>query len=83
MGLCGAAQGWGSQKAPSLKSVTKSYNGETWHSYALTKEDLKKYIDLVIHSLSLAEVSILLPEINNFCSVKKHMYIDCILIHNF
>ena len=83
MGLLGVAQGWGSLKAPSLKSVTKSYNGETWYSYALTKEDLKKYLDLVIHSLSPADVSILLPEISNFCSVKKHMYIDCILIHNF
>ena len=44
MGLSGAAHGWGWQKAlPSLTSVTHtlSYIDETWHSYALLKEDPK------------------------------------------
>ena len=27
---------------PSLKSVTHTYNDETWHSYTLPKEDMKK-----------------------------------------
>ena len=42
MGLFGAVHGWGAKKAPIfLKSITHSYNDETWHSYALPKEDPK------------------------------------------
>ena len=41
-GLFRAAYRWGGGKnALSLKSITHTYNNETWHSYALPKEDQK------------------------------------------
>ena len=44
MGLFAAAHGWWGAKRPSsLKSVTQSYNDETWDNYTLPKEDTKIY----------------------------------------
>ena len=45
MGIFGAGRGWrlGQKGPPSLKSLTQTYNDETWHNYTLPKED-PKYI---------------------------------------
>ena len=44
MGIFGAAHGWnGKPLPPSLNLSHISYNDETWHSYALPKEDPKIY----------------------------------------
>ena len=51
-----------------------SCNDETWHSYTLLKEDAKKYINHVTQPISSADISILSPEISNFCYIKKYGY---------
>ena len=45
---------------------TYSYNNETWHTYNVPKEDLKKCIKHMTRPLSSADISIFLPEIPDF-----------------
>ena len=51
-----------SQKSPSQKSVTHTYNNETWFSYTLTNEDTKVYksreakLEFYNSTISTAEV---------------------------
>ena len=78
MGFSGAVHGWGvAKKAPSLKCVTHicvTYNDETWHSYTLSKEGPKKYINPVTYLLSSADISIFSPCFSKFNSIKKYRY---------
>ena len=67
--------GVGVKRPPSLKSVTHiSENDETWHSYTLPTEDTKTYMSQVTHPLSSTDISILLWEISNLCSIMKYKY---------
>ena len=50
MGFFGAAHGWG--------EGGRSHNYETWRSYNLPKEDRKKYMNQVTHSLSSADINL-------------------------
>ena len=36
----------------------------------------KEYVNNLTHLLSSADISIYLPEISNFCYIKKYRYID-------
>ena len=72
----GCSQMRRSQKAttPSLKSVTNIL--QKWNLAQLyLKEDSKKYMNLVSHPLSSADISIFSPEISKFC------YIKCVWYH--
>ena len=48
------------------------YNDETWHSYTLSKEDLKKCMNYMTHPLSSANMSIFALEISKLCYIKKY-----------
>ena len=70
MGLFGAPHEW----PTSPKSVTHiCHNYETWHSYAIPKEDPKN-IWITWHLLSSADISIFSQEISKFCYIKKYGY---------
>ena len=66
------APGWVAKRLPYLKSFTHSYNDETGQSYILPKEDPNLYESRDI--LSFTDISIFLPEISNFCYIKKYRY---------
>ena len=58
----------------SLRKSSISYNDDTWQSYALPKEDPKKYMNHVTHPLTSAVISIFSQEISKFCYMKKYKY---------
>ena len=43
------------------------------YSYALPKEDPKKYINHVTHSLSSADIGIYSLEMDKFCYIREHI----------
>ena len=63
---CSRTGGWGGRGF--------FYNDETWHSYTLPKENPKKCINHVTHSLGSADISIFSPKISKFCYIKKYTY---------
>lgn len=83
LGLFMGAYRWEDQKDPLPKIFSYiSYNDKTMHSYIVPKKDKKKkHISHVKHHLNFAYISIFLPEISNFCYVKKYQYIFYFTIH--
>ena len=65
----------GGKEATLPKICHTSYSGETWHSYALPKEDQQIiWIMWHTHPLSSADVSIFSVEIAKFCYIRKYRY---------
>ena len=63
------------KKATLPKICHTSYNDETWHSYALPKEDQQIiWIMWHTHPLSSADVSIFSVKIAKFCYIRKCRY---------
>ena len=58
------------RKAPSIKSVTLSYNGETWHTYTIPKEDPKN-IWITCHTLWVLLTSTFFENGYNFDDASK------------
>ena len=50
------------------------YQDDTWHTYTLTKEDQKIYINQMTYCLRSLDISIFCPEINKCCYIKKWRY---------
>ena len=68
MGLFGAANGCGWGKAHPLEILSHIlYKDETWHSYTLSKENPKTYINYSVHQYFF-------NGIRNFCYIKKYRY---------
>ena len=74
-GSCrGCSRKEGELKGPLPKICYISYNDETWHSHTLPKEDVKKNLNHVTHSLISADISIFSLEISHSCYIKKYRY---------
>ena len=70
--LTDSAGGGGRAKRPRSQNLPDTfYKCETWHSYTLPKEDPKKYMNHVTHSLSSADISIFSVQISKFCYIIK------------
>ena len=78
MGFSGIAYGWGQKGNPPKSMSHISYNGETWRSYTLSKEDHDSWHTIWI----LVTLAFFHLKSAIFVS-SKNTDIDCILVHNF